>query len=72
MVLAGEEPRQRARSELVATFVEQVGRGTSEYQIELELGVPMRARWAVGRRVKRYAPVDAVPQPEALDHRKKR
>jgi hypothetical protein len=67
-----KEPRQSARSELMATFVEQVRRGTAQHQVEFQLSVSMGARWPVGRRVTSHAALHAVPQPKVPRSCKKR
>jgi hypothetical protein len=70
VVLAGEEPCQRAGRELVAALAEQVGRGAARHEVELQLLMAMAARRPVGRHVARDATLDARSQPET--HRKER
>jgi hypothetical protein len=72
MVLPGEEPRQRARRELVTAIVEQVGRRSPHDEIEFELVVPVGAWRSVGREVVADVPVEARSEPQILGHRKKR
>jgi hypothetical protein len=72
VLLAGEEPGQRSRGEVVATLPQQIGRGTAHHQVELELGVPVPVRTDVSDSV----PDDAAVQPAGnaevvVEHRKK-
>ena len=60
------------RRELVAPLAQQVGRASADHEVELELGMPMGARWPVGGEVMADMPVSAGPEPEVLAHRKKR
>jgi hypothetical protein len=72
VILAGEQPRQRAGRELVAALAEQVRGAAAHDEVELQLGVPVGTWRAVGRCVAFHAPRDARPQTEVLAHRKKR
>ena len=58
VILAGKSQVSVPGSELVATFVEQIGGGAAHHEVELQLGVAMRARRAVGRGVTRHASVE--------------
>jgi hypothetical protein len=72
VVLTSEQPRQGARGQVVAPLVQQVGRRPAYHEVELELGVTMRARWPVDRSVARDATLDTGAKSEILKHRKKR
>src|SRR6266487_4594456 len=72
VILAWKEPGQCALRELVATLAEQVGRGASDDEVDLDLGMAVGARSHVSGRVSNYSPIDAIPKPEVIQHRKKR
>jgi hypothetical protein len=72
VILAREEPGQRALRELVAALAQQVGRGAADDEIDLDLGMAVGARSHVPGNVSYHSPVDAVPKPEVIQHRKKR
>ena len=72
MILAWEEPGQRAGGEVVATFAEQVGGGATYDQVDLDLGVTMDVRPSVPGRVSDRQPIEAGADLDFLDHRKKR
>ena len=72
VILRREEPGQRARRELVAAVAQQVRGPAPHHEVELELGVAMSTRRAVGGHVVTHAPVGAEPESQILGHRKKR
>jgi hypothetical protein len=72
MLLIGKEPRQRAGGQVVATIVNQIGGRAPHNQVELQLGVAMRAGTQGPGGVAHHPPVDFLPQAQILDHRKKR
>ena len=72
VILAWKEPGQRALRELVATLAQQVGRGAADDEVDLDLGVAVGARSYVSGHVSNHSPIDAVPKPEVIQHRKKR
>jgi len=72
VLLTGEEPRQRAGCQLVATFAQQIGGGASHDQVDLQLRVTVSAGAQVTGRVSNHPSVDAGPEAEVLGHRKKR
>jgi hypothetical protein len=72
VILAGKEPGQGALRKFVATLAEQVGRGATDDEVDLDLGMAVGARSYVSGHVSNHSPIDAVPKPEVIQHRKKR
>ena len=72
VVLTREDPRQRALSEFAATFAQQVRGGAPNNEVELDLGMPVRARSYISGHMPNQAPVKAGPDAQVLDHHKKR
>ena len=72
VILTGKQPGQRARRECIATVAEQVGGGAADDEVELQLGMAMGAGSHVAGRVANHASIEARPDPEVVDHRKKR
>ena len=72
VILTGEEPGQRAGGELIAPVAEQVGGRAADDEIELELGMAMRAGPTVVDGVPNHASIEAGSNSEVIDHRKKR
>ena len=71
VILTGKEPGQRAGRERIATVAQQVGGGAADDEVELELGMA-RAGSHVADRVPNHASIQASPNSEVVDHRKKR
>ena len=67
VILGREQPRQRAGRELVAAVAQQVRGPVPHDEVELELGVAMRTRRAVGGHVVTHAAIGAQPESEILD-----
>jgi hypothetical protein len=72
VILTGEEPGQRAGGELIAPVAEQVGGGAANDEVDLELGMAMGAWSNVADSVPYHASIEASPNSEVVDHRKKR
>ena len=72
VILTGKEPGQRAARERMAPVAEQVGGGAADDEVDLELGVAMRAGANVANPVPNHASIQASPNSEVVDHRKKR
>jgi len=72
MVLAGEEPGERARGELVPALTEEIRRGPGHDEGDLELGMSMGAGPSLAGHVSHDPSVDTRPKPKILLHRKKR
>ena len=72
VILAGKEPGQRAGRERIAPVAEQVGGGAADDEVELELGMAMGAGPNVADGVPNHASIQAGPNSEVVDHRKKR
>jgi len=72
VILTGKEPGQGALRKFVATLAEQVGRGAADDEVDLDLGMAVGARSHVSGHVSNHSPIDAVPKPEVIQHRKKR
>jgi hypothetical protein len=72
VILTGKEPGQRAGRERIAPVAEQVGAGAADDEVDLELGMAMRARPDVANPVPNGASIQGSPNSEVIDHRKKR
>ena len=72
VILTGEQPGQRAGRERIAPVAEQVGGGAADDEVDLELGMAMGAGSNVADRVPNHASIEAGPDSEVVDHRKKR
>jgi hypothetical protein len=72
VILTRKEPGQRAGRERIATVAQQVGGGAADDEVELELGMAMGAGSHVADRVPNHASIQASPNSEVVDHRKKR
>ena len=72
VILTGKEPGQRAGRERIAPVAEQVGGGAADDEVDLELGMAMGAGSDVADPVPNHASIEASPNSEVVDHRKKR
>ena len=72
VILTGKEPGQRAGRECIAAVAEQVRGRAADDEVDLELGVPMGAGSNVADPVPHDAAIEANPNSEVVDHRKKR
>ena len=72
VILTGKEPGQRAGCERIAPVAEQVGGGAADDEVDLELGMAMGAGSNVADPVPHHASIEASPNSEVVDHRKKR
>jgi ectoine hydroxylase-related dioxygenase (phytanoyl-CoA dioxygenase family) len=72
VILTGKEPGQRAGRERIAPLAQQVGGGPTDHEVDLELGMAVRAGSNVADPVPDHAPVEGSPDSEVVDHRKKR
>ena len=72
VILTGKQPGQRAGRELIAPVAEQVGGGAANDEVDLELGMAMGAWSNVADSVPYHASIEASPNSEVVDHRKKR
>ena len=72
VILTRKEPGQRAGRERVAPVAEQVGGGAADDEVDLELDMAMGARSNVADPVPHHASIEASPNSEVVDHRKKR
>ena len=72
VILTGKQPGHRAGRERIAPVAQQVGGVAADDEVELELGVAMGAGSDVADRVPNHASVQACPNSEIIDHRKKR
>jgi hypothetical protein len=71
VILTGEQPGQRAGGERIAPVAEQVAGGAAEDEVDLEFGVAVGAGWNVADPVPCHPSVEASPNCEVVDHRKK-
>ena len=72
VILARKEPGQRAGRERIAPVAEQVRGGAANDEVDLELGMAMRPGSNVADPVPDHASIEASPNSEVVDHRKKR
>ena len=72
VVLAREQPGQRARGERIAPVAEQIGRRAPHDEVDLELGMAMGAGPNVADRVPHHPSLQAGPDSKVTHHRKKR
>ena len=70
--LTGKQPGQRAGRERIAPVAEQVGGGAADDEVDLKLGMAMGAGSNVADSVPDHASIEASPNSEVVDHRKKR
>ena len=70
--VSGKQPGQRAVHERIAPVAEQVGSGAADDEVDLKLGMAMVAGSNVADLVLHHASIEANPNSEVVDHRKKR
>jgi hypothetical protein len=71
VILTGKEPGQHAWCERIAPVAQQVGGGTADDEVDLELGMAMGAGSNVGDPVPNHTSIQANPNSDVVDHHKK-
>jgi hypothetical protein len=72
VILTGKQPGQRAGRELIAPVAEQVGGSATDDEVDLKLGMAVGAGSNVADPVPHHPSIEASPNSEVVDHRKKR